>query len=327
MKKSKLSRLIICSIFLLLLICCFKYPIETYESAKYSFLLWLNKLAPFLFIFFILNSILIRFGIINLFKPLFYPLSKLYSVSPISLFAVLAGYLGGQPTGIKIAADLYLQDKITRQDALSITTFCSITSPAFMLSSIGILFYNDNTVGIILIISSILSALITGLLFADQTKPLQIPLTQPAQAEKINFTKIFITSVTDSTYTVLLVGSYIVFFGICVGVLNTAGVFDTVDIFINTLGFHLPEGVLTSLLWGFFEITGGCDKIFMLNITLIPKIILTSMILNWGGLSVHAQCISFLDNANLNKTPYLKAKSVQPFIAALISYTICILIY
>jgi nucleoside recognition membrane protein YjiH len=164
-------------------------------------------------------------------------------------------------------------------------------------------------------------------LFTGQASIVQMTSIQPTQTDKINFTKTFIASVTDSTYTVLLVGSYIVFFGICVGVLNAAGIFETIDFFINAAGIHLPENMITSLLWGIFEITGGCDKIYMLNISLIPKIILTSMILNWGGLSVHAQCISFLDNADLSKTPYLKAKSVQPFIAALISYTLCILVY
>lgn len=323
----KKSNILICSVFLLLLICCFKYPLETYESAKYSFLLWLNKLAPFLFVFFILNSILIHFGIISLLKPIFYPLSKLYNVSPMALFAVLAGYLGGQPTGIKIATDLYQQNKITKQDALRVTTFCSITSPAFMLSSIGILFYNDSTVGIILLISSILSALITGLLFSNQTYLPSIYEVKPSRSVDSNFVKVFIASVTDSTYTVLLVGSYIVFFGVGIGILNASGIFEVISSFINTLGIHLQQELLISILWGTVEITGGCDKIFALNISLLLKIILTSAILNWGGLSVHAQCISFLENANLSKMPYLKAKSVQPFIAALISYTICLLIY
>lgn len=323
----KKSNILICSIFLLLLVFCFKYPVQTYESAKYSFLLWLNKLAPFLFVFFILNKILIDFGIINILKPFFYPLSKLYNVAPLSFFAVLAGYLGGQPAGIKIACDMYSSGKISKHDATCVTTFCSITSPGFILSSLGILFYNNSTVGIILLISSVLSALIAGLLFVNNTVPLASFESPVIKKTDLNFTKTFISSVSDSMYTVLLVGSYIVFFGICVGILNASGFFDFITAIISNIGITLPKGFTTGFLWGVVEITGGCDKIYMLDISLTAKIIFTSFIINWGGLSVHAQCISFLENAGLSKAPYLKAKSVQPFIAALITYVLCMVIF
>jgi len=323
----KKSNFFICAFFLILFIFCFKYPAQTYESAKYSFLLWLNKLAPYLFIFFILNKILIDFGIINLFKPFFYPLSKLYNISPLSFFAVLSGFLGGQPAGIKIVSDMYLANKISKQDALSTSCFCSITSPGFILSSLGAMYYNDKTVGTVLLSSSIISALITGLLFAN--KNVYLPRSESAFEKKseLNFTKSFIAAVNDSVYTVLLVGSYIVFFGICVGILNASGFFDLISLFVNNCGINLPNGFITGLLWGIVEITGGCDKIYSLDIAIIYKIILTSFIINWGGISIHAQCITFLDNASLSKIPYLKAKSVQPFIAALISYIICLIIY
>ena len=323
----KKSNVIVCGIFLLLLVFCFKYPVQTYESAKYSFLLWLNKLAPFLFIFFILNKILIDFGIINIFKPFFYPLSKLYNIAPLSFFAVLAGYLGGQPAGIKIACDMYLSGKISKHDALGVTTFCSITSPGFILSSLGILFYNNNTVGIILLVSSILSALIAGLLFVNNTVPLASFESPAAKKTNLSFTKTFIASVSDSMYTVLLVGSYVVFFGICVGILNASGFFDFITTVVCHTGVNLPNGITTGFLWGLVEITGGCDKIYLLNISLIAKIVLTSFIINWGGLSVHAQCVSFLENAGLSKFLYLKAKSVQPFIAALITYVLCMVLF
>lgn len=323
----KKSNIIVCGVFLLLLVFCFKYPAETYQSAKYSFLLWLNKLAPFLFVFFILNKVLIDFGIINIFKPFFYPLSKLYNITPLAFFAVLSGFLGGQPTGIKIACDMYSSGKISKQDALSVTTFCSITSPGFILSSLGILFYNDNTVGIILLVSSVLSALITGLLFTNKTVPLTQFETSGAKKTELNFTKTFIVSVSDSMYTVLLVGSYIVFFGICVGILGASGFFDIITALIRHAGLNLPDGITTGFLWGAIEITGGCDKIYMLDISLVAKIIFTSFIINWGGLSVHAQCISFLENAGLSKSPYIKAKSAQAFVAALISYTLCMILF
>lgn len=323
----KKTNILICALFLLLLVFCFKYPVQTYESAKYSFLLWLNKLAPFLFVFFILNRILIDFGIINILKPFFYPLSKLYNIAPISFFAVLAGYLAGQPAGIKIACDMYLSGKISKNDATCVTTFCSITSPGFILSSLGILFYNDSTVGIILLVSSILSALIAGLLFVNNSVTLTSFELPVQKKNNLNFTKTFISSISDSMYTVLLVGSYIVFFGICVGILNASGFFDFITTLISHMGVTQPKGFTTGFLWGLVEITGGCDKIYLLDISLIAKIVFTSFIINWGGLSVHAQCISFLENANLSKTPYMKAKSVQPFIAALITYILCMFLY
>mgnify|MGYP000986544136 CR=1 FL=1 len=308
--------------FAVLLFCCFYYPVESYELIEYSFMLWLKKLAPFLFPFLILTNVIMQSGLLKLLAPLFYPLARLYRTSPSAIFAVLCGCLGGQPTGVKTVSQMVIAGEISAEEAQNISAFCSMSSPSFILTSVGLLLYQDARVGTVLLLSSVLSVLFTGLFFRRPKGRTPLPaVSKPKPAGILN---ILISAITNSTYTVILVGSYIIFFGFAAGILNRLGIFSAIAQLIIRLGINVQPEAVTGFLWGAIEITGGADQISALALNLPARLILTSIIINWGGLSVHAQSTTFLSEAGLSANHYLRGKLIQPFIAGIATGVLCL---
>jgi len=55
----------------------------------------------------------------------FSPASKfLFKTPPISIYAFFMAIMSGYPVGSKMVADLYLQGKITKEEAFKMSSFC-----------------------------------------------------------------------------------------------------------------------------------------------------------------------------------------------------------
>ena len=71
-----------------------------------------------------------------------------------------------------------------------------------------------------------------------------------------------------------------------------------------------------SLINGFFEMTQGLKYVSILNIPLKMKSILSTMIISFGGLSVHMQVISILSDTKIRYLPFLTARILHAFISS-----------
>ena len=78
---------------------------------------------------------------------------------------------------------------------------------------------------------------------------------------------------------------------------------------------------LIGIFCGILEITIGFNKISILdNTSYIQKIGTTSLILGFGGFSVHMQVASIIADARLSMKPYLFGKLLQGIFASLYSF-------
>ena len=87
---------------------------------------------------------------------------------------------------------------------------------------------------------------------------------------------------------------------------------------IKFLNLPLYEGVI---LKGILEITMGLKSLSILNINDIYKVVISSMFLSFGGLSIHTQIKSILPDTNYKL--FLKNK----FLSILISITLLLLFH
>lgn len=72
-----------------------------------------------------------------------------------------------------------------------------------------------------------------------------------------------------------------------------------------------------SILNGFVEMTQGLKYISILNIPLKFKATLSTMILSFGGLSVHMQIIGILSDTDIEYLPFLTARLLHAAIASI----------
>ena len=73
---------------------------------------------------------------------------------------------------------------------------------------------------------------------------------------------------------------------------------------------------------GFVEMTQGLKYISLLEIPLKLKTILSTMIISFGGFSVHMQTISILSDTQIKYLPFLTARLLHAIISSFIVFLI-----
>lgn len=315
MKKKSLS------IFYLLLLIYITFDVITnskiiMETVKFSFNLWLNNILPSLFPFFILSELLIKFGFVEFISELSKGITqKLFKVKGEASFVFIMSMLSGFPSNSKYVKELYLQNKITSNEASKILMFTHFSNPLFIIGTISISFLGNQKLGIIILLSHYISNIIIGILIRNY-KPYN-------NKEKISLKKAINLMHNKRINDKEKIGTTI-----SKAVINT---FKTLIIILGTITIFLCLTTLISnhlnlsplkdgLLKGLFEMTQGLKYISLLNISIKWKTILSTCIISFGGLSVHMQIISILGDTDIKYLPFLIARILHTILAGTICF-------
>ena len=181
----------------------------------------------------------------------------------------------------------------------------------FILTTIGIFFLNNQTYGYIILISHYLTNFIIGLLLRNKS----IITKKNYTKENIicqSFSKTLITSIKASIDTLLLI-------------LGTLTSFLIVSSFIVEFFNFSPYPEM--ILKGILEMTMGLKELSLLNISNIYKVVISTMFISFGGLSVHLQVISQIVDTNINYHKFFITRIYHSILSGFIAYIIFILIY
>lgn len=263
----------------------------------------LPSVLPFMFFTKALSSLDI---LPKLTAPLGHISQKLFKTPSISIYAFFMAILSGYPVGAKLVADLYLQGKITKEDAFKMTSFCSTSGPMFIIGAVGVRMFGDVKLGYILFISHALGAVLNGILFRkfklkeNDIKKLQ-PITNPQTVKKqFDLSEI----VLNSTLSILSVGCIIAIFFIIIECFSP----------VSSL---LPENFV-GLFEGIIEITKGC-----LSLSTAPNrflaTILCSFVISFGGISTILQSLTMLSKVNMPVKLLVFQKLCHGMLSALIT--------
>ena len=306
--REKLFDFIVILISLFVLLQLFIRKEIIYSSIIYALNLWVNNLIPSLFPFFIISDILINYNITNyIFDNFKQIIKKVFNISDGMLNIFILSMISGFPSNARNTRSLYDNGTININEANHILIFSHFANPAFILTTIAVYFFNNQKMGILLLVIHYLSNFILGFCFRfffqhnnNYTGKQVIP---------INFGNVFINAIKNAIDTCITICGVIVVFMLLSSII---------------INFFNLNGYTEMLIKGLFEITIGLEKLSNLGLNSNYKLIISSMILAFGGISVHVQVYSHLVGTKINYIYFFMGRMYQIVISFILSYILCL---
>lgn len=281
-------------------------PEKCMESARTAVELCLQVVIPSLFPFFVCSSILIALGAAQILSHRLSPIMRpLFGVPGGGALAVVLGVISGYPVGAKCAADLYRMGACSKEEAERLTAFCNNSGPLFLMGAVGVGILGSHSLGVLIYVIHVLSALLVGFLFGRKKK--RSPAAQyalPAGEQKIQSIKATAAVVADavesSVFSILKVCGFVIVFAVLTAV------------FAGRPGF--------SALHALLEITGGIRSLAGEALPLNLKVSFISFFAAVSGVSVLLQVAGILSPLGLSVKPYLFGKFLQGIFAFVLTY-------
>ena len=266
--KNKLTKLTIIFFFILIFI---KKDIMYYTIYN-TVILWFKNIVPNLLPMFIITSLIIESNLIinicNIFGKLF---NKIFKCSNYGIFIYFLSLFTGSPSNAKYINDLVNNNLISNTLSDKLLLFTSNYNTLLIYSLLTL--YLNKSISIKIIIIIIISNIIVGLIFRNIN---YIDLKTNYIKRKINISKI----IKDTIDTLLMILGTLIFFNIIINLLP------------------IKNMLLKNILNGFLEITTGLKGLEYLDISTNIKILLSTVYLSFGGLSIHTQIKSILPDTN-----------------------------
>lgn len=287
------------------------------EAVSFSFNIWKDNVFPSLFPFFVLSELLINYGFIDLIGEIFKPfMNKIFKTKGVGAFALIMSLISGFPSSAKYIRELYKQELINENEATKLLMFTHFSNPLFILGTISLLFLNNKEVGLLILICHYLGNLIIGIIFrnyfpsSDEKQKVSIKkvinkISEQRTRNKKSFGEIITNALLNSINTLILILGVVTMFLVITTIIDNN---------ININSFH------QSILNGIIEMTQGLKYVSLEPIPLKLKCTISTMIISFGGLSVHMQIISILSDTKIKYFPFLTARILHAVISSLLIF-------
>ena len=302
--KNKILDFIIIISFIFLLIFTLLNKELVSNTINYSLNIWVTTLIPSMFPFFVISDILINYNITSILpKPIINTFSYIFNISKVSTTIFFLSLISGFPSSARNIKTYYNKGLITLEEANHILLFTHFSNPIFILSTVSLFFLNNESYGYIILISHYISNFILGIILRKNS-PINTTIPTPQINKTNTFSTTLINSIKSSIDTLLLI-------------LGTLASFLILSSFvIKTLSLPPYEG---TLLKGILEMTMGLKELSLLNIKDIYKVVISTIFISFGGLSVHLQIISQITDTKIKYIPFLITRIYHAIISGIIS--------
>ena len=255
-----------------------------------------GTVIPSLFPFFVVITLLLRLGLADSLQGVCGPvMGPLFRMRGACALPLLAGLLGGYPSGARTAAGMFRQGRLTRQEAETLLGFCDNCGPGFLLGYAGAVVLGGGAWGGLLWGVHVLSALLTGVIVCrirrDRGVPQALPRGgggTPSLAQALTESA---RSAVESTWNVC---AFVVLF--------------------QTLAALLP-GDLPWYGMGGLELVAG--------LSVLPPgregFVAAAVLAGWGGVSVHCQALALVAPEGLSFRTHWWGKALQAGVSALLA--------
>ncbi len=223
-------------------------------------------------------------------------LNKIKSVFPKAqiFLIILISFIGGYPIGAKLLSTAVEQNTISAKKAGKMLNFCINAGPAFIISAVGSGILNSKKLGVILLLSHILSGFM--LVFLSRVSFKEIAPVRKFKG--INPADNFVNSVASASNTVLSICGFVI-------------LFSTVSAYINYLGQSIK---FINILGLTFEITNA--------VTQTRNIYIIAFLLGFAGISVWCQVMSVSGKIEINFTQFLIFRILHGVLSVLLAIII-----
>lgn len=282
-------------------------PTCFYNSIIDTLYIWLMKVFPSLFTFYIISTALINFNILNKLSFVFFPIKKLFRLNfetneAFNIF--LLSILNGNPSTILFINQSLDKNTITKNDALVLLKCASFVSPLFIIS-----FFKSSEISYILIFSHFFSNFIYCSYLTKNNKSNLKIIKKTSFSFNIN---IFLISIKNYIPTLLMIAMMMTLSNIIKFSLNS---------FLNL--FKINNNFF-KILFSLLEISTGLSDLLNLKIPKTFLIFFSSFLISFGGGCIHLQVKCSLSK-DLNFLSYFFARIFQGLLSALTTLTIIIL--
>lgn len=311
------KKLIINNLFVLFLLFCIGLFVFIPQIAMQSFLLgvrlWATKVLPALLPFFILFNLLSYTTFTTTIGKYLTPITKkLYGVGGVAGYVYIMSILSGYPVGAKITAELYKRGSITKGQAYTISAFTSTSGPLFVLGTVGIGLFNSRRLGITILISHYIGALLNGIIYKHKNQDILALSSKKQEPDNI-----LNESMTGSIKSILVVGGFIAIFYMILSLLLHINAFDGICKFLEL--FNIEKQVTLGVISGIIEVTTGATLLTKCFLSFKTLAILLSFLISFGGLSIHAQAYCFIKDFDMKYSKFLLQKTTHAILSATIT--------
>ena len=286
MKKNSKSQLIL--LFLIIILTLYLINSELIVSSILDYThLFITKLFPTSFLIYIISTLLINYGLIEL-------LSKT-SKKPAIIYIIFMSMITGFPSGPKYIKDLYTKKYIDEQTSNYLLTFTHFPNPIFILGSVSNII--PKTYSLYIFLSIILSNFLISIFFSQNISSSRYP-----NIEQESFSKVLATAIPSALNLLIIVYGTSLFFYLISLIITTY-------LDLSPILFVITNGIF-DLTKGIFSTTIISSNIF--------KSLLIIIFIAFGSLSIHIQIKSILSDTNLNYKNFLYGRIFSTILSLLI---------
>lgn len=259
-------------------------------------------------------------------------MKPLFNIRGEGAFAFIMGLISGYPVGAKIACNFRENNICSKEECERLLSFTNNSGPLFIIGTVGISMFGNSTIGLLLLITHILACITVGFIFRfwkiNSSSPEYVENKNSNYKKHRNVTlsnlgEVLGKSISNSIYTILMIGGFVVIFSSIISILRASGILNSLVVLLTpTFNFlNLDSSFISGIITGLLEITNGISFISSINIKHISvNIIITAFLLGCGGLSVLLQVWSITSKTDLSIKPYFYGKLLHGLLAAFYTF-------
>ncbi len=302
-------------------------------GVKSAVMLWATRVFPVLFPFYIISSLAVRYGVAHFIGDLIKPItSRLFKTSAISGFVFFMSLISGNPSSAIIISQLYEDHSITKKEAQHLLSFSVFVNPIFCIGTIGYAYFHNVTIGYLILLSHITANVLIGFLMRFSIKErvdnhlsiksAYLKMENHKNKSKANFGETISNILQNGVNTMFLIGGFMIFYNLIIVIIQSSQMITYSYHYLSFIFnlFHLNYQTYNAFFVGLFEMTLGVDNVVKSAFSLRVSVTIITMIISFGGLSIHSQIQSILLKVKLQYFPFLLARISQMVFSGVIAY-------
>ena len=304
MNKKKLNYLI-CFLILIFLIEIFNYSNLVVNTIYNSSKIWFYNIVPTILPIYLIVDLFSNYnGFYYLTKIFGNILERIFKIKKETSYVFILSIISGFPSNSKYIKDLLDNKEINNKEADKLLTFTHFSNPLFIIESIGTSFLHNKKIGIIILIIHYFTNIIIGLFYRNYY--VSINNIKIKKKEKMRF----VTCLTNSIYKTIKI-LFLLF-----------GIISFFMLITTILREKLPNNYFINIICGLLEMTQGIYYISSSNINLVLKASIITFFISFGGISIHMQVFSILNEYKLKYSNYLLARIFHALISSCLVYLV-----
>lgn len=261
---------------------------EIIKSVKSSSLMFILKIFPSLFPTMVLGNLLIKNNIYliipKFIKKMF---NKLFNFNETITGLFVITMFTGTPSNAIYINEYLNRNLITEKQAESLLCITHFINPLFVVGGVGIGVFNNAKIGFLLLLILWVNNFIKAYI---NRRNFKISCKKNNTINQENFVKSLIDSIKSSISSLLMIFGIVTTFNILVTLISNI--------------FHFSS-LTNCIINGTLEMTGGIIKLSNININIYIKFLLSYLLLNFGGICIHMQTLSMINNKKIRYLKYL----------------------